>query len=145
MALLCCPASPQSCTSFPTDRQCMHACAPYCHGVPPAVAGCLQCLSIMAVDLDSEQAPQLLQTLSPELAMLVSSPQTSPSLSAMCFKIMAELTSALASLSGAYQRQVCMQPLHAWHGMSPPSIKPLDARRASHLQARLTSYMCHLQ
>jgi hypothetical protein len=74
------------------------------------VAGCLRCLGVMAADLDSEQAPQLLQSLSAELAALVSSPQTPPSLSATCFSIMAQLTAALASLSGAYQRQVRPRP-----------------------------------
>lgn len=60
----------------------------------------------MAADLDSEQAPQLLQSLSAELAELVSNPQTPPGLSATCFNIMAQLASALASLAGAYQKQV---------------------------------------
>lgn len=60
----------------------------------------------MSVDLDSEQAPQLLQSLSAALAEIVTNPHTPPGLSATCFNIVAQLTSALASLSGAYQRQV---------------------------------------
>lgn len=85
---------------------CVCVCTFSAVSAPAAVAGCLQCLGIMAVDLDSEQAPQLLQSLSPELAALVTSPETPLYLSATCLNIMAELTSALASLSGAYQRQV---------------------------------------
>jgi len=60
----------------------------------------------MAVDLDSDQAPQVLQSLSPELAAVATNPQTPASLSATCFRIMAELTSALANLSGTFQKQV---------------------------------------
>ncbi|KAF6258143.1 armadillo-type protein [Scenedesmus sp. NREL 46B-D3] len=68
--------------------------------------GCLRCLSVMASDLDNEQAPQLLQALSPELRSVVSHPSTPPAVAATCFGIMAELAGALASLSGAFQRQV---------------------------------------
>lgn len=60
----------------------------------------------MSVDLDSEQAPQLLQSLSAALAEIVTNPHTPPGLSATCFNIVAQLTSALASLSGTNQRQV---------------------------------------
>jgi hypothetical protein len=73
----------------------------------------------MAVDLDSEQAPQLLQSLSSELADLVSSPSTPPGLSATCFDIMAQLTSALASLSGAYQKQVSAGRVYGAHRCVP--------------------------
>jgi hypothetical protein len=72
----------------------------------------------MSVDLDSEQAPQLLQSLSAELAEIVTSPHTPPGLSATCFNIVAQLTSALASLSGAYQRQV-----------RPSTVNQPDCRR----------------
>lgn len=90
-----------------------------------AVAGCLRCLSIMAVDLDSEQAPQLLQSLSSELAELVSSPQTPLALSATCFNIMAQLASALASLAGAYQKQVNRLPMDYCSNTLPHSHKAL--------------------
>lgn len=73
----------------------------------PTVAGCLRCLKVMAADVDSEQAPGLLQSLSAELAEIVTNPQTPAGLAATCFNIMAQLTSALASLAGKYQRQVC--------------------------------------
>lgn len=102
-----------------------------------AVAGCLRCLSVMAVDLDSEQAPQLMQSLSAELAELVSSPHTPPGLSATCFNIMAQLTSALASLSGAYQKQVRPQ----WEDKTRQHNDPLclvDAALST-LQSPLTS------
>ncbi|KAF8072465.1 Ipo9 [Scenedesmus sp. PABB004] len=68
--------------------------------------GCLRCLGVMASDLDNDQAPALVQALSPELAAVVSAPHTPPGLAATCFAIMAELAGALASLSGTYQRQV---------------------------------------
>jgi hypothetical protein len=61
----------------------------------------------MAADLDAEQAPQLLQALSPELSALVADAATPPGLAATCISIMADLVAALGSLSGAYQRQVC--------------------------------------
>lgn len=80
----------------------------------PAVAGCLRCLSVMSSDLDSEQAPQLLQALSAELAALAHNPNTPPALSAPCFNIMAQLVSALGSLSGAYQRQVRVEFDQIW-------------------------------
>lgn len=76
----------------------------------------------MSVDLDSEQAPQLLQSLSAALAEIVTNPHTPPGLSATCFNIVAQLTSALASLSGAYQRQVglgCQTNQTATAALSP--------------------------
>ncbi|WIA08198.1 hypothetical protein OEZ85_007649 [Tetradesmus obliquus] len=68
--------------------------------------GCLRCLSVIASDLDNEQAPQLVQALSPELCSVVCHPSTPPAVAATCFSIMAELAGALAALSGTYQRQV---------------------------------------
>lgn len=79
------------------------------------VAGCLRCLKVMAADVDSEQAPGLLQSLSAELAEIVTNPQTPAGLAATCFNIMAQLTSALASLAGKYQRQVCQHLAPLFH------------------------------
>lgn len=90
----------------------------------------------MVVDLDSEQAPQLLQALSAELSTLVTSPSTPPGLSATCFNIMAQLTSALANLSGAFQRQVGIaDKTHMQHMLAGACSMTGSWAQVSHLPA----------